>query len=71
MLRLLERNAHGLSLAELGLSNADRAKVESAATKPYGLIVAAGPTGSGKSTTLYALLRHINTPDINKFFRRL
>lgn len=65
VLRLLERNAHGLSLAELGLSNADRAKVESAVVKPYGLIVAAGPTGSGKSTTLYALLRHINTPDIN------
>jgi type IV pilus assembly protein PilB len=65
VLRLLERNAHGLSLSELGLSAADRAKVEAAAVKPYGLIVAAGPTGSGKSTTLYALLKHINTPDIN------
>lgn len=65
VLRLLERNAHGLSLGELGLSGADRAKVEAAAVKPYGLIVAAGPTGSGKSTTLYALLKHINTPDIN------
>ncbi|SNR87810.1 type II secretion system protein E (GspE) [Humidesulfovibrio mexicanus] len=65
VLRLLERNAHGLSLGELGLTAQDRAKVESAATKPYGLIVAAGPTGSGKSTTLYALLKHINTPDIN------
>lgn len=65
VLRLLERNAHGLSLAELGLAAQDRAKVEAAAVKPYGLIVAAGPTGSGKSTTLYALLKHINTPDIN------
>ncbi|MGE4265147.1 MAG: GspE/PulE family protein [Desulfovibrio sp.] len=65
VLRLLERNAHGLSLGELGLSGADRAKVEAAVVKPYGLIVAAGPTGSGKSTTLYALLKHINTPDIN------
>jgi len=65
VLRLLERNAHGLNLGELGLSGADRAKVEAAAVKPYGLIVAAGPTGSGKSTTLYALLKHINTPDIN------
>lgn len=65
VLRLLERNAHGLSMNELGLTPADQAKVESAVVKPYGLILAAGPTGSGKSTTLYALLRHINTPDIN------
>jgi Type II secretory pathway, ATPase PulE/Tfp pilus assembly pathway, ATPase PilB len=65
VLRLLERNASGLNLGELGLTPADRLKVESASMKPYGLIVAAGPTGSGKSTTLYALLKHINTPDIN------
>lgn len=65
VLRLLERNAHGLNLGELGLSALDRSKIETAAAKPYGLIVAAGPTGSGKSTTLYALLKHINTPDIN------
>ncbi|OIO00501.1 MAG: general secretion pathway protein GspE [Desulfovibrionaceae bacterium CG1_02_65_16] len=65
VLRLLERNASGLSLGELGLAPADRLKIESAVTKPYGLIVAAGPTGSGKSTTLYALLKHMNTPDIN------
>jgi len=65
VLRLLERNASGLNLAELGLSSTDRLKVESSISKPYGLIVAAGPTGSGKSTTLYALLKHINTPDIN------
>ncbi|HWR04924.1 MAG TPA: ATPase, T2SS/T4P/T4SS family [Humidesulfovibrio sp.] len=65
VLRLLERNASGLNLSELGLSSPDRAKIESAVVKPYGLIVAAGPTGSGKSTTLYALLKHINTPDIN------
>jgi type IV pilus assembly protein PilB len=65
VLRLLERNASGLNLSELGLSSPDRLKIEAAAVKPYGLIVAAGPTGSGKSTTLYALLKHINTPDIN------
>jgi len=65
VMRLLERNAHGLNLGEVGLAPSDRAKIESAAVKPYGLILAAGPTGSGKSTTLYALLKHINTPDIN------
>jgi type IV pilus assembly protein PilB len=65
VLRLLERSASGLNLPELGLIATDRAKVESAVGKPFGLIVAAGPTGSGKSTTLYAILKHINTPDIN------
>jgi len=65
VLRLLERSAHGLSMAELGLVPVDRARVEAAVQKPFGLIVAAGPTGSGKSTTLYAVLKHINTPDIN------
>ncbi len=65
VLRLLERNASGLNLSELGLSSPDRARIEASVVKPYGLIVAAGPTGSGKSTTLYALLKHINTPDIN------
>ena len=65
VLRLLERSAHGLNLSEVGLNPNDRKKVESAVLKPFGLIVAAGPTGSGKSTTLYAVLKHINTPDIN------
>jgi len=65
VLRLLERNAQGLNLSEVGFSAGDRAKVEAAVIKPFGLIVAAGPTGSGKSTTLYAVLKHINTPDIN------
>ena len=65
VLRLLERNARGLDIPDLGLSTSDRAKIERAVVKPYGLILAAGPTGSGKSTTLYALLKHINQPDIN------
>jgi type IV pilus assembly protein PilB len=65
VLRLLERSAHGLNLSEVGLVPKDRLKVESAVQKPFGLIVAAGPTGSGKSTTLYAVLKYINTPDIN------
>ncbi|HMM37475.1 MAG TPA: GspE/PulE family protein [Desulfovibrio sp.] len=65
VLRLLDRNAHGLTLPELGLAEADMAKIRRAVEKPYGLIVSAGPTGSGKTTTLYSILRHINRPDIN------
>ncbi|MCM0754954.1 GspE/PulE family protein [Desulfovibrio aminophilus] len=65
VLRLLDRNAHGLTLPELGLAEADMAKIRKAVEKPYGLIVSAGPTGSGKTTTLYSILRHINRPDIN------
>jgi type IV pilus assembly protein PilB len=65
VLRLLDRNAHGLTLPELGLAEQDLAKVRRAMDKPYGLIVSAGPTGSGKTTTLYSVLRELNKPDIN------
>ena len=65
VLRLLDRNAHGLTLPELGLAEQDLAKVRRAMKKPYGLIVSAGPTGSGKTTTLYSILREINKPEIN------
>jgi type IV pilus assembly protein PilB len=43
----------------------DMAKVESLSNKPYGMILSTGPTGSGKTTSLYAILRKINKPDIN------
>jgi len=41
------------------------AKIESMSKKPYGMILSTGPTGSGKSTSLYAILSSINKPDIN------
>jgi type IV pilus assembly protein PilB len=40
-------------------------KIESIITKPYGMILSTGPTGSGKSTSLYSILKKINEPDIN------
>jgi type IV pilus assembly protein PilB len=43
----------------------DRERIESAIHKPYGMILSTGPTGSGKSTSLYAILRRINKPDVN------
>ncbi len=65
VLRLLDMSSGVYSLEQLGMSVLDRQKIESAIVKPYGMILSAGPTGSGKSTSLYAILRELNTPDIN------
>lgn len=65
VLRLLDRAAQGLGIDELGFVPTDRAKVDRAINQPYGLILSAGPTGSGKSTSLYSILRSIASDDIN------
>jgi type IV pilus assembly protein PilB len=65
VLRLLDMGGGGLKLAELGLSPENLAKIRLVVDKPYGMFLATGPTGSGKSTTLFALLREISRPDIN------
>ncbi len=61
VLRILRSDA-AIELAALGLDKADLLQVERAIHNPYGLIIATGPTGSGKTTTLYGLLKEINTP---------
>lgn len=61
VLRLLTTETD-ISLSTLGLSLKDEACILRAIHNPYGLIVATGPTGSGKTTTLYGLLKEINTP---------
>ena len=65
VLRLLDTSSGVYSLEELGMSNSDIQKLESMIFKPYGMILSTGPTGSGKSTTLYSILKRINQPDIN------
>lgn len=65
VLRLLDMSTGIFSLEQLGMSEEDREKIESAVVKPYGMILSTGPTGSGKSTTLFSILKKINQPDIN------
>jgi len=65
VLRLLDMSAGGYTLDELGMGPSDREKIEAVIHKPYGMILSTGPTGTGKSTSLYAILRQINKPDIN------
>jgi len=65
VLRLLDTSSGIFSLEQLGMAPDDREKLEPMITKPYGMILSTGPTGSGKSTTLYSILKRINQPDIN------
>jgi type IV pilus assembly protein PilB len=65
VLRLLDTTAEIYSLDRLGMSRGDGKKIESMVMKPYGMILSTGPTGSGKTTSLYSILKRINQPDIN------
>jgi len=64
-IRLLAEYARGLNIKSLGLSNSDRAILERQIRRPYGMVITTGPTGSGKTTTLYALMKLVNRPEIN------
>lgn len=65
VLRLLAEHIRRLSLGSLGLADDDLKKVETAYRKPYGMILSTGPTGSGKTTTLYSILKILNKPNVN------
>lgn len=65
VMRLLAEHSRAYSLEELGFRGKDLAKVEAAAEKPFGMILSTGPTGSGKTTTLYAILKILNKPEVN------
>jgi type IV pilus assembly protein PilB len=65
VLRLLDTSAGIYDLRHLGITDFDRAKLEEVMHKSYGMILSTGPTGSGKTTTLYSILKQINQPDIN------
>ena len=62
-LRLLQRTSSFVSLSELGLNTRDSGRIQRIISRPNGIVLVTGPTGSGKSTSLYAFLHEINTID--------
>jgi type IV pilus assembly protein PilB len=60
VMRILADQTEEFTLATLGFSSANREKILKAIQRPYGMILATGPTGSGKTTTLYTLIKHLN-----------
>jgi type IV pilus assembly protein PilB len=65
VMRLLDKSKKAPTLQELGMSDEMRTALEELIRKPTGALLVTGPTGSGKSTTLYAALTEINRPEIN------
>src|SRR3954468_11689323 len=65
VMRLLDKSAVLLDLVEIGMDKAQLGIIESLIHRSHGIILVTGPTGSGKTTTLYAALSKINRPDLN------
>lgn len=65
VMRLLSEQAENFTLESLGYKGANLEKVKRNIKKPYGMILATGPTGSGKTTTLYTVLKILNTKEVS------
>lgn len=65
VIRILDQGNAMVGLAKLGLDPEDKALVDKVCAAPYGIVLVTGPTGSGKSTTLYSILEQINKPEVN------
>ncbi len=65
VLRILDKTSLSVGLDKLGFSPQPLAVFKETAKKPFGMVLVTGPTGSGKSTTLYSILNQLNTPDRN------
>ncbi|HLC49205.1 MAG TPA: GspE/PulE family protein [Candidatus Andersenbacteria bacterium] len=65
VMRLLDESGKGITVDEIKLSKRNRAMFKDNIEKPNGMVLVTGPTGSGKTTTLYAVMRQLNTADVN------
>jgi type IV pilus assembly protein PilB len=65
VIRILDQENAMVGLKKLGLEEEDKQKVDYICEAPYGIVLVTGPTGSGKSTTLYSILEQINKPEVN------
>lgn len=64
-IRILDQNSGGMTLDALGFSPQDLSRLLNAITRPQGIVLVTGPTGSGKSSTLYACLKKLNSQEVN------
>ena len=67
VLRILDKGALKLEFRALGFSNNDQTRIQALIQRPHGIILVTGPTGSGKTTTLYTALRHVNAKEKSVF----
>ncbi|HUC20378.1 MAG TPA: ATPase, T2SS/T4P/T4SS family, partial [Candidatus Polarisedimenticolaceae bacterium] len=65
VMRILDEGVRALTLEELGFEGEALERIDRGIRKPHGMVLVTGPTGSGKSTTLYSVLSMLNTPGIN------
>jgi len=64
-LRVLDKSAVSFDLEKLGLDDKSLSDLKNASSKPHGMILVCGPTGSGKTTTLYSILKFVDSPEKN------
>src|SRR5690606_3363504 len=65
VLRVLDKSAGIKSLDELGFSEHNMKLIKRAINRPEGIIIVTGPTGSGKTTSLYSMINAVNSPEVN------
>ena len=65
VIRILNRSSYSVGRDRLGMSDANLEKLDRIVASPHGIVLVTGPTGSGKSTTLYTVLNELNAEDVN------